>query len=320
MNKEFYNELKRLPLFDICINRLGYCIHEKKDCTSWRCLKDTDGTTLLVRGWPDQRGHYFAYDLEEGRKKDLTDILIQKGYTFKRIREEFGNYQNEYTTSRFWKNNQDKKDNTATVLHILKNHKDGNTVPYVDNVLARRGLSSDTLKFFGLPLYKKTAMFALYYYQEETKKFGIQTAILYTFWQGETKKLFLKGLRRGSSFSLLRRGNNLKPKGKKALFFESPVDALSYFQLYKEGDALYFSTCGRPTFQFKKSIKTILKLLGVEEVKICTDNDEAGKNIAAELRHILKSSQFKYSEHRPREKDWNSELKEKASKCSPRLH
>ena len=311
--KELIQKIKKIPLFDICVRELGYQIYKKKDCQSWRCLKDSGGAVLLVKSTPDSNGYYFCYDVDEGRKKDLINLLKDRGYTFKRIREEFGDVEYDYEKYKappFWQENQEQEDNTATVLNVLKKHREGNNVPYVENVLIRRGISSDTLRFFGVPLYKKSALFSLYYLKQNTQQFGLQSAIFYTWWQGKTKKLFLKGLKRGGSFSLLRRGNALRVNSKTALFFESPLDALSYFELFKEEEALYFSTCGTLTYGLKKSIRNILKLFGIKNIKICMDNDQAGKKITGQLREILNIKEFKYQEQYPQKGDWNDELKQ----------
>ena len=97
---------------------------------------------------------------------------------------------------------------------------------------------------------------------------------------------------------------------KKLVICESPLDCLSYHQLFPDDDTRYFATSGTLSEKQKDLLRTAFEKLDQKkgEIIIATDKDIAGEEIAQKLKEIApKTAQM--SRHVPNpQKDWNEAL------------
>lgn len=99
-------------------------------------------------------------------------------------------------------------------------------------------------------------------------------------------------------------------KPNKIAFFESPVDALSYYEMYKPTNTRFKAMSGLKDRSAARGIKDLAKELQqdnkeIEKVIIAVDNDEAGNNFANKWVNMFNISE----RHTPYENDWNDDLK-----------
>ncbi len=97
---------------------------------------------------------------------------------------------------------------------------------------------------------------------------------------------------------------------KKLVICESPLDCLSYHQLFPDDQTRYFATSGTLSEKQKDLLRTAFENIDQKkgEIIIATDRDVAGKEIAQELNKIApKTAQI--FRHVPKyQKDWNEVL------------
>ena len=92
--------------------------------------------------------------------------------------------------------------------------------------------------------------------------------------------------------------------------FESPIDALSYYELFGPTKMLLVSLCGTPSKSQREGLVAKIRHFGLKKVRLCFDADEAGDAQACDLRKSL-PLHFEVSRLRPLKKDWNDVLNKK---------
>ena len=132
--------------------------------------------------------------------------------------------------------------------------------------------------------------------------------------QGEIRHLHTRGTLTGSHFRQTLPGSEkaysfhwLGTSGK-LYAFEAPIDMLSYISLHPEGwlNHTYVALCGVSAAPIYHLLETQPQL---EEVTLCLDNDEAGRNAARRIAgELLQEWNVTMSAEFPTLKDWNVEL------------
>jgi len=311
--------LKRKSIADICVNRLGYVPNKGHDSKLWRSLKSPNGHVIITKDIPSAKtGHYIFKCDELGVGGTIVDLLIHlHGYSFSSIFDYFGEgvtpfYHPSYDPSPVTKEEYYDKDNTEAVRQIISDYKACNE-PTVDNYFTGRSIDQKVVDLFGLSTLCSQGSAIIPLYRLFEGRWAAQTAITYyVLGYGRVAtpgQVFTKGLARKDSFSLL------KPRGtritdyRSAIIFESPVDALSYFQM-NGTEALYISTCGTLTNAFKSSIPLVFNQIGIRRVTLSLDNDDAGRRMTDQLRESFSDHPFEVTTHVPSSKDWNDDLKQ----------
>lgn len=134
---------------------------------------------------------------------------------------------------------------------------------------------------------------------------------MYTIRYGERMRFFQKGLQRRGSFTVFTTKN--WQDNRIAYFFESPIDALSFYQMYKE-EGVYLSTCGSLTHAFLKDILEVLKVFKTKRVILAFDNDEAGERMYQALTKRLKPI-YPVCIQKSKGKDWNEDILNAFTTC-----
>lgn len=86
--------------------------------------------------------------------------------------------------------------------------------------------------------------------------------------------------------------------------FESPIDCMSYYQMYKSR-GVYASTNGATLVNIYKIQNLILKYSKYKIIYLCFDNDKTGNNFAIKIMENIKS---KFIRIKPTNKDFNEDL------------
>jgi len=254
-------------LFAIATNELGWQVDRKHDSAMWRALKhSTIPNKILISAKLDKYGREFFID-HQGGGGGLKQLLAL--------------------------HDLDKNVHFSPSPYIpLSLPREVENVPFVDprvfleavplvyklpnNYLDARKIDKNVQKSFRIKGYYNCIYFPLF--SLSTLQVGSYIRYL------DKGKLFAKGIGRGNKVWL---GRASKQTIEQLIITESPIDALSYFQLYRPEKALFIATCGSLTREFKASIPSFLKRIGVRKVVLAMDNDEAGKRYTDTLSSLL---------------------------------
>ena len=302
-----FEHCKKIPLADIAIERLGYKPNKGHDSRMWRSLVGPDGTKIITKSKPNGQGHYLFRCSEQDVSGSIIDLLVMvHGYSFSEVRDFFKaedpfspplkSIPPNLTEEGF------NKDNTAYIKKVMEGQPTVKNSP-LGNYLSQRGISIDTMKHFGVGSGES---FITPLYRRDGNRWLAQTFIKYLAVDGKRLRFFAKNLQKRGAYSILREDKRPLRSFEKFLLFESPIDALSYFQLTGE-DGIYASICGSLTHDFLANLENDLIHLGIHEVVVALDNDDAGKlmceKICAKIPSIMK-----VKIRIPHKKDWNEDL------------
>lgn len=106
----------------------------------------------------------------------------------------------------------------------------------------------------------------------------------------------------------------------KIALFESPIDAISYYDLHKPTDIRLKSMSGLKDRSAATSLKDLVKEnsekgIDINKVIIAVDNDEAGNEFAKKWQNMIGISE----RHLPKSKDWNMDLQNKRERELKRI-
>jgi hypothetical protein len=301
-----FEELKRVPLSEFCVERLGYKPNKGHDSRLWRSLVSPSGKKIITKNAPSKDGHYLFRCEDMGVGGSIIDLLLYvEGMDMAEIESRFGGVSLDSIPPPAFENEDEKdRDNTERVKdRMAELPKVGHSPER--NYFTRRGISTETLQYFGLSASENRTIIPLY--RRFSGRWVAQTSIQYLLENGERQRFFQKGLRRRGSYSILKKREKKLRNFSQAVLFESPIDALSYFQL-KGKEALYISTCGSLSQALKTQLPLDLKKIGICEVSLAFDNDLAGARMISALRSVLGAEGFKVSVESPKKKDWNEDL------------
>ena len=297
--------LKKTPIALFCTQNLGYTVDKKHDSKLCRTLISPCGEKILTRSTPNSNGHYLFKSTTSDAGGTLIDLLLKvEQKTWAEINDIFSYDLGCLST----KKNADISPQESTYLTAEEVREKTRLISSPNNYLTSRGISSATLDDFGLQAARYHAFFPLKILQKgELKTVG---AIKYYMSYGQSRKRFIG--KKGASFSLL---SPLKKKegNVSLLIFESPVDALSFWQIYKKGllkgNYIFLSLCGRPSKVFLQNFSKIIDYFNANKVVYALDADNGGHEIYKLLKKYVNSSLNTVRILPPaRHKDWNDVL------------
>jgi 5S rRNA maturation endonuclease (ribonuclease M5) len=123
----------------------------------------------------------------------------------------------------------------------------------------------------------------------------------------ELRNREFKGFSRGGTRGLWI--SNRFQDDQRLVICESPIDCLSYYQLFPNAQTRYFATGGSLSEKQKDLLRTAMERLHSKggEIIVAMDRDEAGERMAQELKRV--ASEVTLYRHIPQEqKDWNEAL------------
>lgn len=283
----------------------GYEIDRNKSSKNCIVLKNNVGDKILV-GVDQTNNNYFYYSVKN--EKDSGSIIdfiqnrknLNLGEVRKELRPWINNSYSPISTSRkrpIVKPEPVDKDRPKILaqfesLTAIANH------PYLN----QRGISSETLtdsRFQGT-VYTDSRNNVIFPHRDRQGVCGyeIRNQDFKGFSSGGSK-----GLWTSRSFS-----DDLR-----LVICESPLDCLSYHQLFPQSQTRYFATGGTISEVQKDLLRTAFEKIQAQggEIIVATDRDEAGQEIARQLKDLAPQT-AQISRLVPRHhKDWNEALNAK---------
>ena len=237
------DELKKIPLDQFCLDRLGYMPCKSADSKLWRALIGPSGQSIVIKSTPAASGDYLFFS-RDGQRGNIFNLLkIFHGYSsIAQILAHFGTQMPKYKP--YIPCPADEKDTTRLVKKAYVAYLHGCKIGGI-NYLTRRGISAKIIARYRIAVSERELFLPLYFI--EKGKFEAATALTYSFDASGSKRhpYFLKGLKRRGSYSLLTPQKRPPAQFNTLMVFESPVDALSYAQLFPEQkEAILLSSCG----------------------------------------------------------------------------
>ena len=306
-------DLRKINLAQYVIAYLGYKPIKGKDTRKCRILQSPDGVKIMTYSSPNAAGDYYFHYLDEEGGGDVVNLLTRShGYTYQRIREEFLEKKMDWQklgkatpTNTYTPTQADTKQAKARYASGMRTIRKQKCKPR-DGYFAHRGITLATLKHFGLIDGKEEVMLPLFSLHEGQWVF--QTAIRYLTYKDDADnryhiQRFLAGERGSASilFDPFRDNSSattftIEPAIHTLFLFESPVDALSYYQLFAahlQGQRhVYLSTCGNPPDVFFKKMPEMVDTLKPKHVFVLFDNDKGGRRLAARVCQSLEGVQL----------------------------
>lgn len=280
----------------------GYEIDKNKSSQNCIVLKDNAGDKILV-GVDQSDRHYFYYSVKDDRDCGSIIDFIQK-----RKNLNLGEVRLEL---RPWINSSYSPTSTPTIEPIPKPEpasKDRHKIlaqfenfeaiaahPY----LKARGISQQTTsdpRFEGT-IHTDSRNNVIFPHRDREGVCGY-----------EIRNQNFKGFSSGGSKGLW--VSQSKGGDRRLVICESPIDCLSYHQLFPDDSTRYFATGGTISELQKDLLKTAFEKLHAKEgqIIIATDGDEAGNKLALELAKIAPESSQIYRDVLEHHKDWNEAL------------
>ena len=292
---------------------LGYQPDPKKSSTNCIVLKHQDGDKILV-GIDQSDRHYFYYSLTDNNdsgsiidfvqkrqnlnlgqvRKELRPWLPNSHQTISKLIRKVNSKPPQQTTPKLTPTTKDR----AKILAQFNSYQTITNHPY----LQQRKINSDTLNN---PRFKDT----IYQDQNQHQNLIFPHQDRDGISGFEIRNTGFKGFSSGGEKALWcsKSGAN----DRRLVICESPIDCLSYHQLFPDNRTRYLATSGTLSNKQKTLIQSAFEKIHSAggEIIIATDGDAAGKKIAQELNEIApKTAQI--SLHVPKyQKDWNDALK-----------
>ncbi len=300
-NEELEQFKSKINLVEYAQNN-GYELDQKKSSINCIVLKDNQGDKLLF-GLDKIEHHYFYYSLKDETDKGSIIDFIQKrkNLNLGEVRKELrpwlnNNYLATYkpTKKPSIKLTPTSKDRYQIVAQF-ENFAPINNHPYLN----QRGVSQDTINDprFSKTIYLDNRNNAVFPHKDHDGICGY-----------ELRNHNFKGFSNGGTKGLW--VSNSSSKDEKLVICESPLDCLSYHQLFPDDQTRYLATSGTLSEKQKDLLRPAFENIDQKkgEIIIATDRDVGGKKIAQELKEIAPKTAQIFRHVPKHQKDWNEVL------------
>ncbi len=301
-NEELDQFKTKINLVDYAQNN-GYQQDKNKSSINCIVLKDSQGDKILV-GLDKTDNHYFYYSLTtETDKGSIIDFIQKrKNLNLGEVRKELRPWINNNYSPTYKSTNKSSIKLTPTskdkfqIVAQFESFQTINNHPYLN----QRGINQDTINN---PRFKGTIYFdsrnnAIFPHRDREGVCGY-----------ETRNQNFKGFSNGGTKGLW--VSNSSSKDEKLVICESPLDCLSYHQLFPDDHTRYFATSGTLSQKQKDLLRTAFEKFDQKkgEIIIATDKDIGGEEIAHKLKEIAPKTAQVFRHVPKYQKDWNETLK-----------
>jgi len=287
---------KELSIVDIALNN-GFEMVKKKSSKNTKVLDN--GIDKIIVSKNISNKHYIFFSVEDGKGGSVIDFYkkyINDKKQFWQIIKDLKKYMKVGEIK--YKLEATEKDEIETKKEILRLRP----IEKANRFLKERKIEDKTVKAFYpyvVEDYRKNTSFILQSFNKIEEKLKIEDIGIdkrNTDYKNVTGE---KGLW----------GKNIE-KEKDFYIFESPLDAMAFYQLYKK-KGNYISTGGNLSEKEIKSLKSLYKHIKPHNVNICYDNDTGGKILADRLKSVFSLSdnpERVINIIKPKNKDFNEDL------------
>lgn len=293
-----FNDLQRYINFDSFLQKLGYKIRKYKSCQKWRSYTNSVETIILYN-----RGGITYYFQPTGDRGNIINFCKNRSYFYENI----AGHNLDVRVSRFLHQYLGISDSSLTIP--IENSKKKFSIPTqyklifptfrsldTFHYLRSRGISSQTLNS---EIFKNICL-----YFNENNYFNIAFPLYNTEYKInglDLRNYNFKRFAKHSDKSHCVWLSTCPDHAKEIVICESPIDCLSFHQLYRQGSSeiLYISTGGNLTYNEVKTILSILKekITNHPQWTIAFDNDRMGRYYTAILLLSLIENKSIYSQY-----------------------
>ncbi|MGK7957473.1 MAG: DUF3991 domain-containing protein, partial [Crocosphaera sp.] len=279
----------------------GYSIDKKKSSVNCLVLKDNQWDKILV-GLNQSDGHYFYSSVNNDRDSGSIIDFIQnrRNLNLGEVRKELRPWINAPSNPPYSpKQATPKLTPSSPDRHKIITQFEGFQVIITHPYLTQRGISQQTSndpRFQGR-IYTDSRNNVIFPHADREGVCGyeMRNHDFKSFSSGGTKGLW---------------ASNGSKDDTTLVICESPLDCLSYHQLFPDDTTRYFATGGTLSEKQKTLLKGVFEKFHNKggHIMIATDKDEAGQGIEKELRNLAPST-AQINRIVPRHhKDWNETL------------
>ncbi len=280
----------------------GYELDRKKSSINCIVLKDNQGDKILV-GLDKTDNHYFYYSLKnETDKGSIVDFVQKrKNLNLGEVRKELRPWINNNYLPTYKPTKKSPIKLTPTSKDRYKIVAQFESFPTINNhpYLNQRGISKDTINSprFKETIYLDSRNNAIFPHRDKEGVCGY-----------EIRNQNFKGFSRGGTKGLW--VSKSSSNDEKLVICESPLDCLSYHQLFPDDQTRYFATSGTLSEKQKDLLRTAFENIDQKkgEIIIATDRDVGGKELAVELKEIAPKTAQVFLHVPKYQKDWNEAL------------
>lgn len=293
---ELENFKQNISLVDFAINA-GFIYNTKKSCTRSAFLEAEDKKIIVSKN--EENKHYQFFNVADGKGGSIIDFYSTyiKDLSFGKIVSALRDYHKtggyKYNLKPSSKDLQEVK-REIEFLHQLKNPNE---------YLQSRYINQNTMDEFNG------------YVQEDNRG---NTVFIHNRFTYEEEKLRIEkvGIERknidfkGHSGEKGLWGKKVGLDCEDFYIFESPMDALAFYQLHKKNGS-YMATGGNTSKKQLEEIGFLELALKPKNIHLCFDKDEGGETIAKRVEEFFPMAADRLKRMKPKHKDFNEDLMEK---------
>lgn len=275
----------------------GYEYDISRSTRSSAVLEHSNGDKIVVTTDRDGHGIYFSVRDNRDNGSIIDFVQNRQPLNLGEVRKELRPWLEGFSISPTEPipKPQPLQPDRFEILEKVSRMRFATSHPYLeDRGISRQTLTSD--RFAGKVLIDDRAR-AIFPHRDENGITGF-----------EARDYSVKGFSRGGQKSIWY--SNLHKSDRRLVVVESPIDALSYHQLYLEPDTRYIATSGsigERQLDYLVSIFERSANRGME-IEIATDKDEAGQKLYEQLKERTPNN-IKLNRVTPEHyKDWNEAL------------
>ncbi len=277
---------------------VGYEYDRYRSTRSSAVLEHSNGDKVVITTDRDGHGIYFSVRDERDNGTIIDFIQNRQHLNLGEVRKELRGWLEGSLTHQAVSIPKPQPINTERQLVVERLSKMEAAIhhPYLE----RRGISRETLinSKFNETVFIDERQNAIFPHRDKEGLTGY-----------EIRNYDFKGFSKGGQKGLWR--SNYNDSDRQLIMVESPIDALSHYELNKDDDVRYVATGGSIS---PKQLETIEYLFNEaisqdREIAIATDNDRAGEKLCEQLIEVLPVGTT-YYRLTPGEdyKDWNELL------------
>lgn len=278
----------------------GYALDKNKSSQNCIVLKGTQGDKILV-GVDQTDQHYFYSSITDNNDSGSIIDFVQKrkNLNLGEVRQELRPYIGRSSAPTYTFKEPTLKPITKDrhlILAQFENMEARVNHPYLN----QRGITQETISYprFKDKIYSDSKGNVIFPHRDREGICGYEI-------RSQQFKGFSEGGTKGLWDSLGSQDDN------KLVVCESPIDCLSYYQLFPDSQTRYFATGGTVSEKQKDLLKGAFEKIHANggQIIVATDNDEAGQKLASEISKNAPQGCQIYRHLPKQQKDWNELLK-----------